>query len=115
MELTFECQNSISLSESIDDHEINTDNDILDQSVGSSGEKDEGFSKVDGLWECNICEKTFTRKNHMKCHVQMHRPSEIPCPQCNHILGNKNSLRRHLRNSHTSDKFTCEWCGKKSV
>ena len=87
----------------------------METSTETSGEEDEGFSKVDGLWECNICEKTFTKKSHIKCHVQMHRPSQIPCPQCDHILANENSLRRHVRASHTIDNYTCEWCGKSDM
>ena len=113
LEETVSSKNSITLTEINDYTDINIKNSYMEQLEEKSNEMDECFSKIDGLWECKVCEKTFIRKDHIKSHVKLHKPAaKIPCPQCHQILGNKDYLRKHLSYSHSSERFTCESCGK---
>ena len=113
LEQTVNSNNSITLTDINDDTDIDKKDSYMEQLEENANEMDEFFSKIDGLWECKVCEKTFLRKDHIKSHVKMHKPAaKIPCPQCHQTLGNKDSLRKHLSYSHSSDRFTCETCGK---
>lgn len=39
----------------------------------------------DVLYACEICEKTFTRKAHLKRHLRIHAPvKQFQCPHCNY-------------------------------
>lgn len=61
-------------------------------------------------FECNECDKTYTRSDHLKRHViEVHRASEkkFACTDC----GNKFSLQYRL-NSHKKSSKICNICGK---
>jgi len=75
-------------------------------------ETNETFSKINGLWECNICGRTFIRKNHVTTHVLIHNEEPVPCPECTSILKTKDSLKKHIQLVHTSQRYTCDACGK---
>lgn len=62
---------------------------------------------------CDICKKSFTRKEHFMNHVMWHT-GETPhqCQVCGKKYTRKEHLANHMR-SHTNDTpFRCEICGK---
>lgn len=58
-----------------------------------------------GLYHCEICEKTFKRKEHLMQHRKLHS-GERPyvCMKCNKSFSRKEHLIRH-EISHTGKKF----------
>jgi Zinc-finger of C2H2 type/Zinc finger, C2H2 type len=47
--------------------------------------KGDGYSRcrscVDGYF-CQVCDREFNHPNHLKMHIQTHRPRSIACPLC---------------------------------
>lgn len=65
------------------------------------------------FYRCDICKKSFTRKEHFMNHVMWHT-GETPhhCQVCGKKYTRKEHLANHMR-SHTNDTpFRCEICGK---
>ena len=77
-------------------------------------DNNEMMSKKDGLWECEICEKTFIKKFHAKCHVAIHNKDTniFKCHQCSTSFGTQDYLRNHKLRMHSKDRFQCPRCGK---
>merc|ERR1712179_122911 len=74
------------------------------------------FEKIDDLWECNYCGKTFVRKNHAKSHAEIHMNNVLhSCEVCNKSFRTKDSLRVHVRMIHTDETFVCTVCGKSGL
>jgi len=71
-------------------------------------------------YRCYECEKTFSRKAHMKEHKRTHRKHHndfygpIPCPECRLTFTTVMKLRKHLENNvHTNRRpFQCKFCLK---
>ncbi|KAJ3107908.1 hypothetical protein HDU97_002840 [Phlyctochytrium planicorne] len=66
---------------------------------------------------CNLCEKTFHRRDHLQSHIQIDHEN-IPrfrCEQgnCLRSFKRKHDLRRHERTSHTTITYNCEVDGCK--
>lgn len=64
-------------------------------------------------FECDICHREFSRKDHMRKHRTIHVPEDRPysCPYCDKKFCENNILQRHL-NSHTGHKpYKCGICG----
>ena len=61
---------------------------------------------------CDLCGKVFPRASGLYQHKQIvHAPSGAwPCDQCDKVLKSKDSLRSHVKNSHS--KTPCTICGK---
>jgi len=68
--------------------------------------------KIDGLWECPICGKTFIKKYHAKCHTNIHFKSDHKCDLCSKSFGTRDSLRSHVRMVHCNEVYMCSTCGK---
>ena len=65
-------------------------------------------------FECDQCEKTFTRQSHLKGHVnvihQKIRPFE--CDQCKKTFALKQSLNLHIQSNckNLKKKYKCKEC-----
>ena len=62
---------------------------------------------------CEICNKGFPRKNHIKRHVlTVHEEKKLfQCPICGLGLSAKNSLDRHVARIHKGEKgLKCDFC-----
>eukprot|EP00088_Acartia_fossae_P017462 TRINITY_DN1990_c0_g1_i4.p1 TRINITY_DN1990_c0_g1~~TRINITY_DN1990_c0_g1_i4.p1 ORF type:complete len:717 (+),score=74.48 TRINITY_DN1990_c0_g1_i4:58-2208(+) len=48
---------------------------------------------------CQICGKGFPQNHQLQIHIQaVHEKLKHSCPNCNQLMGRKNSLYRHLKN-----------------
>lgn len=65
---------------------------------------------------CEICGKTFARRDHLKYHSRIHTDAErVECDVCHAKLANKDVLRAHMRRNHVqAGTFVCSECGKES-
>ncbi|XP_018330725.1 GATA zinc finger domain-containing protein 14 [Agrilus planipennis] len=62
---------------------------------------------------CEICKKTFKRKEHLFQHVKLHtgfRP--FRCDKCNKCFMRKEHLLRHMTAHSGAKNFTCDICDK---
>ena len=51
----------------------------------------------EGLWNCNVCGKTYLNIGHAETHIE---GIVLTCHICNKTLSNRGSLRVHINNSH---------------
>ena len=54
------------------------------------------------LFECNVCDKKFNKREHMSSHEKTH---QVTCSQCDKMLKNDRKLREHVRTDH--DEMIC--------
>ena len=73
---------------------------------------DELCVKVDGLWDCKICGKTYVKRYHANRHARTHNAGNHVCNICDKILRTEDSLEKHVRYVHCTDIFSCNVCGK---
>jgi len=59
---------------------------------------------------CTVCDKRFTRKDHLTRHRELHTGVMYTCSQCEKVFSSQNSLQHHM-NIHTN-KYKCSVCGK---
>lgn len=64
-------------------------------------------------FQCDICNKTFKRKNHMKTHTKLiHENTTMhQCDICNKKLRSKDALVFHLKRHTKEYCIKCEKCG----
>ncbi|XP_037544421.1 gastrula zinc finger protein XlCGF26.1 [Nematolebias whitei] len=70
--------------------------------------------KVQKLFSCNNCDKTFTRKTDLKSHLEIHSGEKpFVCDVCGQRFTRKTTLDIHAR-IHTGEKpFGCDFCGQR--
>ena len=79
---------------------------------------DELIEKVDGLWECKKCSKTFLIKSDVRKHAEFHLTNtSYACTVCNKTLQTRIGLKEHLRDVHEDQdaSFVCSGCGKSGM
>ena len=55
-------------------------------------------------FECSYCEKTFSKKDNLDVHMQIHSDDKpFECIQCGKAFSDKSSLDRHMR-VHSGEK-----------
>ena len=73
------------------------------------------MEKIDGLWECKLCGKTFVKKDRAQSRTETHNPQYHECTICSKTLRSRDSLRTHVRNAHSDATFICNVCGKSGM
>ncbi len=65
-------------------------------------------------FECNQCEKKFTRKSNLKRHQDSVHSTVKPfeCPHCSFSTKRKDILDRHIKEKHLGIKYSCEICNE---
>jgi hypothetical protein len=69
---------------------------------------------VDKKLECNFCEKTFRRRDHLNKHVRGVHTTErnFVCPVCSKKYTSDGTLKQHVSNSHSQKLQQCNYCDK---
>jgi rubrerythrin len=76
---------------------------------------DKLMEKVDGLWECTKCSKTFLLKGLARKHTEFHLTNTIyACNLCTKTVRTRSGLWEHVRYVHKDQdaSFVCSGCGK---
>ena len=69
---------------------------------------------AEGLFCCNQCHSRFTRKSHLKTHIQSkHKGGKVACNHCEYQATRKDHLRTHIQSKHKGVKYACNKCDKK--
>lgn len=64
-------------------------------------------------FQCAICDKRFQRSTHYKVHLRVHiGGNKIKCPICGQLLGNKQSVQRHMKRVHEPKQANANTNGK---
>ena len=63
------------------------------------------------IFTCNLCIKSFRRKQHLKEHIQMkHTDQRFSCNECDFEAKMSHGLKRHIRIVHQGFKVKCDQC-----
>ncbi len=69
----------------------------------------EQHNKESTGFQCEVCERKFKRKEHLKRHVRtFHQGKKIPCPLCVLTFGEPYKLKNHLQEKH--EVLRCDKC-----
>jgi uncharacterized Zn-finger protein len=61
-------------------------------------------------YQCELCEKTFSRANDLKRHkTNVHEKTTYPCTECSKSFSGKDNLLKHSRICK-KESFVCELC-----
>lgn len=66
------------------------------------------------IFKCEVCEKTFKRREHLYQHSKLHsgvRP--FSCTNCTKTFSRKEHLMRHLTSHSGVKDFSCDVCNKR--
>lgn len=91
-----------------------TTNPTLDSAVSPDDSKQQDF---EGLFECHLCGKPYTRVCDLNKHLKTHsRPFKCPINECRyHLFGwpTEKELDRHYNDKHSTEPrvFSCLWHG----
>eukprot|EP00116_Pleurobrachia_bachei_P004101 sb/3464363/ len=66
-------------------------------------------------YECQICNKKFSDRNHLARHQIVHTGERhFKCEYCGTMFTTQHAKNRHVRRAHTGEKpFACTHCGKR--
>ena len=67
--------------------------------------------KVTEKWKCDICDKEYSRKSHLKLHKdRAHFGIRYSCPNCKHRATTAANLKIHIKSKHEGVKIPCNLC-----
>ena len=65
---------------------------------------------------CRICDKSFYAKNKLDDHnSRIYEPKKVEklkCHKCEKTFSNQQSLKSHIKDTHSQISIKCETCGK---
>ncbi len=64
-------------------------------------------------YKCNVCDKCFSQKGHLKCHELIHSGIKpFKCSTCGSSFAQLSHLRTHERIHSGSKPYSCSYCDK---
>ena len=63
-------------------------------------------------FNCEICQKGFSNSHHYKTHMMAHEGIKYKCQFCSKAFNMKQSLNYHLSEHTGKYRYTCDICGK---
>ena len=83
-----------------------------DKTLELDEQLEEIVEKIEGLWKCKICEKTYNRRSDVFRHAEKHVEGFIHlCSMCAKTFKTRECLLTHMRDIH-SKLYSCAVCGK---
>ena len=71
------------------------------------------------MYICEVCEKSFTRKDNLSRHLSVHGEKEFQCSHCSKCYSRQEKLKAHIFHHHTNENrkssktsLTCTHCSK---
>ncbi|XP_054163840.1 zinc finger protein 64-like [Oppia nitens] len=90
----------------------NSEDEEMRQESEANVRHDPSFDK---LFKCELCDKSYTRKDSLDSHLAIHHDlSDKPiktyyCDYCEYESRNSGHMKRHIQRKHTNDKpFKCD-------
>lgn len=106
-------------------HDVNADDtktfcDICDKNFKDSATYKSHsrvhLQKKPDIHKCERCDKTFTRKTHLRRHMLTHNSSKpFKCPHCEKSFSRSEHLNTHISIHTGSKSFSCTLCEKSFV
>lgn len=96
----------------LSDGNFDEDNDDFDE---TNGQSDSNTIQSNGIrsHKCDVCEKVFKRKAHLRRHYRLHtgeRPYD--CQWCGQTFARSEQRNQHIVREHNQSHITCTICGK---
>ena len=66
----------------------------------------------DGLYECEICNSKFVKKDYYKRHIKSHY-EKFSCKVCNKTFMHGHHLNQHMITHKEQKEYSCHLCGTK--
>ena len=89
----------------------NTQEEIVPSAKPTSQERRREGVNVNGKYECEPCQKTYTSKIGLQNHTQsVHQGVKYACDRCDYQATTRGSLTVHIQAKHEYIKYACEQC-----
>ena len=74
------------------------------------------IERSEGIWRCPHCNKSATKKEHIKIHAETHIEGvSHTCHICSKTCSTRNSLKMHITDNHSQLSFSCNICDKSGM
>ena len=94
------------LNENLKEQRIVSDH-IMEQ---SPQERRREVVSVNGKYECEPCQKTFSRRGLDHHKQSVHQGVKYACDQCEHQYKQQAHLTQHIQSKHEGVKYACDQC-----
>ena len=91
--------------------EIAQSTHVMDQALKGMDDKKRLVVKVNGKYECEECQNSFTSSGTLLTHKQsVHQGIKFYCDQCQQQFTQLTTLNRHIQNKHEGVRYACNQC-----
>ena len=61
-------------------------------------------------FNCDFCEYSYTSRQRPNIHKKSKHGSKYPCDQCESVLSNPMTLKKHKKWKHEGARYSCDEC-----